>query len=376
MSLLVHVIGMGQGAIAPFDGHLVRNLEWDRFSPEALDDSVDALVISPDGPADASALILDVRRAGHRLPVLVIADDSAVWQSVAGPDVRVVADVESISRHLGSPPAVTAQDEGETRAVIDLRRHVPRGGGRSLLRERLGEGGESIGRSMRDFDRALVREVQQAQTETTPRPSPATAAPQLPTQPSGRPAEADDLGASQTRRGRREKGDPDVLVTGLLEMTDRLYGVRETGTAVAGHLKDSVFVDAVVVLVPDGPLWTVAGAIGHRQLEERLTLSEEHWLVHEVCGAHHGVVVEDTDIARNRLTGAPLAAWPHLMACPLPDVRGLAILARSDNGPAFTSRDLGRASSALADADSLFRSALQLRKLARRLLTFAEVDDS
>jgi len=110
-------------------------------------------------------------------------------------------------------------------------------------------------------------------------------------------------------------------------------------------------------------------------MEERLTLAADHWLVQEVCGAHHGVVIDDTDIARTRLAGAPLAAWPRLMAVPLPEVRGIAILARSSSAPAFTSRTLNQAARALTEAEGLFAAAVQLRELARRLQPFAELED-
>ena len=254
------------------------------------------------------------------------------------------------------------------------------------MRERLGVGTEAIGRSMRDFDHTLLREHEERPAPivaigrglSAPEPEPASEPePELepvPTTPQvAAPRAPRD---ASTRRTRREQATPEALVAGLLGVADRLFGVRETGTAIAGHVKELVGADAVVVLVPDGALWSVVGAIGHRPLEERLSIGADHWLVQEVSQAHHGVIVEDTDIARNLLAGAPLAAWPHLLACPLPDVRGIVILARSDSGPAFNSRDLGRASAALSDADPLFGSALQLRELARRLITFAELGES
>jgi hypothetical protein len=85
--------------------------------------------------------------------------------------------------------------------------------------------------------------------------------------------------------------------------------------------------------------------------------------------------VEDTDIARSRLAGAPLSSWAHLMAAPLPSVDGIALLARDEAGPHFTARDLAKASDALHEADPLFASALRLRELARRLSSFADLDD-
>lgn len=403
MATLLHVTGDGHEPLAAFAGHLVRNLEWARYSPEAVDEGVDAVIASPSSPADAVQLVVDLRRAGRVQDVILVSDGSPGWTSVGSAldGVQVVDDLAGLRRALGEQPVhplrVVHDHKGLEGGDPEVRRHVPRGGTRGLLRERLGDGTGAIGRSMRDFDRELERDglrdpIDDHQIATTTTLPPATApAPEpgdpvagpgqapVPPAPPARVAPAPPSPRAEadptSRRTRREVSDPDALVPALLAVSDRLYGVRETGTAVAGHVKEVVGVDAVAVLVPDGAVWTVAGAVGHRHLEERLTVTADHWLVKEVTEVQHGVIVEDTDIARARLAGAPLAAWPHLLACPLTSVHGLVLLARSDNGPAFTSRDLAHASQALGEAGPLFSAAVLVRELARRLRTMAELDD-
>ena len=373
MSVLVHVAGVGRAYLPPFGGHLVRNLAWDRFQVDTLPADVDVVVLSSSSPGDAASLVADLRNVGRLIPVVVLRDDSPGWESLGSalPQVHLASEGDlyaTVTRLTTSDDPTTAE---ALTATVDVRPHVPRGGSRSLLHERLGDGGRAVGIEARRL------EVEMTRAAPLPRRPEAPVVPADRTHSNVRspaPTAGTDSEVPPSRRSRRDLSDPDVLVPALVAVTDRLYGVRETGTAVAGHVRDSVGVDAVAVLIPDGAMWTVAGAVGHRHLEERLTLTQDHWLVHEVTTAHHGIVIEDTDIARTRLAGTPLAAWPHLMACPLSDVGGIVVLARSDNGPPFTSRDLTAVSTALGEASGLFKAALQVRELARRLRTLADLD--
>ena len=52
------------------------------------------------------------------------------------------------------------------------------------------------------------------------------------------------------------------------------------------------------------------------------------------------MLIEDTDIIRQQLSGAPLAAWRHLLAVPVPDIRGIVVLARGQEAGPFTDHDL------------------------------------
>lgn len=385
MALLLHVHGPARPALSPFAGHLVRNLAQARFDPSQVDPEVDVLFVSFADDLEADALVQAVRRTWTG-PVVILRATRGPWGGSPGtpflPGVAVVdgeddrfdgdplrrlvdtLDVVLPGQHLAD--AASVRPETGPPGVIDLRRHIPRGGTRNLLRERLGTRSAAIGASARAF--APGRQ---------PAPA-AAAAPAAAKSPRAEPPvpQADAESPKGQRRPRR--GAPSALeplLRALLDQVDRLYGVRETADAVAGHLKDAVGVDAVAVLVPDGTVWAVAGAVGHRHLEERLTLLEDHWLVREVDRAHHGLVIEDTDVVRSRLAGVPLSAWTYLMAAPLPDVGGIVLLARGEDRTPFTARDLGQVTHALTEADGLFTEAVQLRELARRMRAFAELGD-
>lgn len=387
MAMLLHVTGEGRDPLPPFGGHLVRNLDRSRFTCDAVDSGVDGVVIST-SPGDAATLLEEIRQGGREQPVVLVPDDSSGWQSVAGAfaGARVARDgvegvaaaLEAVGLRRATAPAApsTQQPPSEADAsVIDLRPPVPRGGGRGLLLERLGENARLVSGGGRAFEGLATLEAADA---IRPGTSSGTTAPRVDeTGAPGAGAPEDDGHPDvrhQSRRRSRALTDPDVLVPALLGVADRLYGVRETGSALAAHVQEAVGVDAVAVLVPDGRVWAVAGAVGHRHLEERLVLNQDHWLVSVVGQAQNGVLVEDTDIARTRLAGAPLAAWPHLLACPV-DGRGIVVMARAESGPPFSTRDLGRASEALVEAAPLLASSLDVRELARRLLTYAELDD-
>ena len=144
MATLLHVTGEGHEPLPPFAGHLVRNLEWHRYSPEAVDAAVDTVVASPASPADAVQLVVDLRNAGREQAVVLLADSSPGWRSVGGrlrrgvrgrrPRRRCGELLDGRRRRPGrggAAPSRSAEDD-------DARRHVPRGGSRGMLLARLG----------------------------------------------------------------------------------------------------------------------------------------------------------------------------------------------------------------------------------------------
>lgn len=364
MALLLHVHTPSQPPMAPFDLHLVRNLEWSRYDPSdegEEGDDVDVVVLSPDSVLQGDELARRIRDGHRPLPVVVLhrLSETPVGMPSYGFEGVLWADrstgglslVVSCSTGAGGTVHHHPSVASHGAYVVDPRQ-VPRGGGRTLLTERLGSRAGGIGASARAFMHG---------------PSP---------QPLAHPPGPAGLA------GLADQGSPPPVVTAtgprplvheLLGLLDRVYGLRETADAVAGHLHDSVGADAVVVLVPDCAVWAVAGGIGHRHLEERFVLAEEHWVVRQVCAARHGIVVADTDMVRAELAGAPLAAWPHLMAAPLPDVDGIVLLARGQHGPPFTADDLAVTRRATNEAQGLFVAAVEVRDLARRLARFADL---
>jgi hypothetical protein len=167
---------------------------------------------------------------------------------------------------------------------------------------------------------------------------------------------------------------PVSLVRELLARSGELYGVSDTAQVLADDVIERADADAAAILVPDGPIWRVSGGVGLRPLERRLILEDAHWLITEIGAAGRAVLIEDTDIVRQQLAGAPLAAWRHLLAVPVPDVRAIVVLARGHEAGPFTDQDLAAVIEPVQEAAVLLRQALQIRRLARRLGPLQESD--
>lgn len=188
-----------------------------------------------------------------------------------------------------------------------------------------------------------------------------------------------DAGSS-VARGSLENGfapRTDELVRMLLqERASDLYSVSDTAQVLADDVIERADADAAAILVPDGPVWRVSSGVGLRPLERRLELAESHWLITEIGSAGRAVLIDDTDIIRQQLAGAPLAAWRHLLAVPVPDVRGIVVLARGKEAGPFTDRDLSAVIAPVREAAALLAQAVQTRRLARMLSPLRENPDS
>jgi CheY-like chemotaxis protein len=164
------------------------------------------------------------------------------------------------------------------------------------------------------------------------------------------------------------------LVRMLHDRVGDLYGVSDTAQVLADDVIERADADSAAILVPDGPIWRVSGGVGLRPLERRLVLEDSHWLISEIGSAGRAVLIEDTDIIRQQLAGAPLAAWRHLLAVPVPDVRAIVVLARGREGGPFTDRDLSAVISPVREAAALLAQAVETRRLARMLAPLREAD--
>jgi hypothetical protein len=162
----------------------------------------------------------------------------------------------------------------------------------------------------------------------------------------------------------------------LLERTNDLYGVVDTAQVLADDVVERADADAAAVLVPDGGVWRVSGGVGLRPLERRLVLDATHWMIAEIAHPGRAVLIEDTDIVRQQLAGAPLAAWRHLLAVPVPDVHAAVILARGQEAGPFTDRDLTAVVPTVREAATLLAQAIETRQLARLLTPLVESDPS
>jgi hypothetical protein len=163
------------------------------------------------------------------------------------------------------------------------------------------------------------------------------------------------------------------LVEGVLAAVGELYDARDAATAVVVESLTAAVADSGVVLLPDGDVWRVTGAVGVRPLEWRYVLEPDSWLVTTVVTGDRGIIIEDSDIARQRLGGAPLAHHPQILAAPIPEAGGLVLVAR-ETGP-FTEEQLGAVADIAAEAASLLADALRVRDLARALSDFRAVVD-
>jgi len=164
------------------------------------------------------------------------------------------------------------------------------------------------------------------------------------------------------------------LVQLLLDRAGDLYSVSDTAQVLADNVIERADADAAAILVPDGPVWRVSGGVGLRPLERRLELPESHWLIVEIGSAGRAVLIEDTDIIRQQLAGAPLAAWRHLLAVPVPDIRGIVVLARGKEAGPFSDRDLSAVIAPVREAAALLAQAVQTRRLARLLGPLRELE--
>jgi hypothetical protein len=160
-----------------------------------------------------------------------------------------------------------------------------------------------------------------------------------------------------------------------MAVVDELYGVRETAEVVVADAVERTSAHAGALLVPDGGRWRVAAGLHLRSLEHRYELDSDSWLVDEIARGYRGVIIENTDVARTGLHGAPLASRRHLLAVPVPSVEGLLLVAR-DEDPAFTEDDVLTLARVGQEAAPLLSSALDTRALARALWEFSDVSDS
>jgi hypothetical protein len=164
-----------------------------------------------------------------------------------------------------------------------------------------------------------------------------------------------------------------ALVRQLLAVADGVAGLAEVGEIVVAEAVTHTVATAGALLLPDGEVWRVAGGVRLRALERRCQLDANSWLIATVAHGDRGVIIEDTDIARQRLHGAPLANRHQLLAAPVPVLHGVLLLGR-DELP-FGESDLETLAAVGREAVEPLREALESRELARRLNEFRDVPE-
>lgn len=159
------------------------------------------------------------------------------------------------------------------------------------------------------------------------------------------------------------------------ELADALPQLRAVGSVAEELVEAAVAAtssEAGAALVPDGAYWRVAAGVGVRHVEWRLAVAADTWLIDEVVAQRHGIVVEDTDIARQRLSGLPLASWEQLTVVPVRDTDVVVMVARHEG--AYTEDDVRVLSDLAEGFRASLAEAMALRDLARSLQDFADAD--
>lgn len=168
---------------------------------------------------------------------------------------------------------------------------------------------------------------------------------------------------------------PGEVVTAMLESANVLYTLSETAEVIVEDAIARADAKSGALLVPDGDAWRVAGGVGLRTLEFRYQLTAESWLIERVGESHRGLLIENSDVARQALHGAPLASRTHLLAVPVPDVTAVLLLSK-DEDPPFTESVLAILANLAREAGPLLQKAIDLRTLARAMARHLDPEES
>jgi hypothetical protein len=163
------------------------------------------------------------------------------------------------------------------------------------------------------------------------------------------------------------------LIAELLSRRAQLISLAEISEIVLSECVARTGSDAGALLCRDGEVWRVAAGSDLRPLEHRLQLDDTHWLVHTLREEQKAVLIEDSDIARERLHGAPLASWEHLAAVPLPELDVFVILANRED--AYAPDTIHTILEVADEARSMMKDAITARELARELVPLADPVD-
>jgi hypothetical protein len=358
-----------------------RHGEWTREARAAH-----AVVLELTDAVAAEAAVQRLRAERLGLPVLLVSNDSPGWETTAahiGPAARVLPLPISLPTLLAAvdaliqegpadlPPAPSNENEllsavaaSVGLAISESGTVVPDEGPARMPRVRPPADLTPPPRAEAAPEAAPEPEADpepEVEPEPAPEPEPVTLAMALARAP-GVPQPAQQ-GAAPTDR----------LVTVLIDRAGELNGLDECADVAVGELADRVGAEAVALLVPDDAGWRVAGGVGLRPLEHRVVVPNDHWLVSHVVTAGQGLLADDTDAGRDRLTGVPLAAWRRVLAVPVPDVGGILVAARAEEP--FDAAALEVAAEVGREAGPLLRDAVAVRTLARALAPYADLPD-
>jgi hypothetical protein len=348
--------------------------------------SEDVLVLDLETAGTAAEAVSALRSAGTEQPIIVVANDTDGWDSLIAehPDLflvslpvtqtSLVTTVDRAARLAHVVPvttaAVTPVEVDTVTAAVAPSEAASRPAARATPRP---DSGDSVAAVPRPQTRARQLPPTPASPSPAPEamttdpvavPPPARVAAPVPV-PEAAPPPVPVAAPPPVPVA----DEPVHLVRRLRPLVGRLSRVPEVAELLRQRCAAVVPCEASAVLVPDGEIWRVAAGHQLRPLEGRVQVDAAHWLVTEVIGQGHGLLIRDTDIARTRLSGAPLAAWPNLMALPITEVNAIVLLARQVKE--FSRSDLTKGKQAIGPAAMQLGEAMDVRDLARALSPFA-----
>jgi hypothetical protein len=364
----------------------------DDVHPEAADD---------DGELDLAGETLTLGTGSGISPALRSAIESAI-QSQRSPGTRTATPALDPEPHPQPETPPASQPSGSDELMAHRRALLGRSSdvaGISAFRRRLGGRAYETSLGPGGTSAELIALGLHLDDPKAPGHSPLETSVETPgEQPAEQPGEVHDAGAvdewtqapeqppslrriaAETARAAApspaERQIAQHLVLRLIDRVSDMYGVAETAQLLAEDLLDRAGADASAVLVPDGAVWRVSGGIGLRVLERRLVLDATHWLIEQVARGGRTRPVQETDSpdAGQRMAGAPLASWRHLIAVPVPMVEAVVLLARGPESEPFSDDLLRTLDDRVDEAGELLQGAVQIRRLARLMDPLREVD--
>jgi hypothetical protein len=312
----------------------------------------DVVVLDLDAPAAAVAAIEELRSTDKNRPIVVISGEGDQWEELG----RLFTDLLIVPLPITAATLLDTVDRAAALATDWVPSLVPvvatdEDGGLSTIEPPI-----SVMAAPRLESQATT--TKPTKHKASPRRS-QTAVPQAhPDDPAGQ-----ELASSRVVH----------FVELLLRDVNLLPRLGQTAEVVRRDATAAVPAEASVVLVPDGEIWRVEAGHNLRPLEQRFQIDSTHWLAAEIARLRRGLVIKNTDIARNQLAGAPLASWANWLALPVGDTEVIVVLARE--GIPFAKTDMTRATQAIAHMAAEVRHAIAVRALARAMSDFRDLVD-
>lgn len=163
------------------------------------------------------------------------------------------------------------------------------------------------------------------------------------------------------------------LIEQLISRTADVMPVRLLADVIGEDIAVNAAAEAVAVLIQAGEDFITIGGAALRAVERRGRISRDHWLVAAVVRREQALVVENTEMVRRQLQGAPLASREHVMALPIAGVAGLVIAARSED--AFDEHSIHVALGTANQAGPHLVASIRARELARLLAPLVDEAD-